>query len=272
MARWYLAFAIAFAALLVVSIGFSLPTITLARLIAVAAVLGVLPGIFAVIRRRDGASIAGLLVGALVPPAIAVVVHYLTHPVLHVDNATGGALQIWVDGEPVLVTEPTPPEGEPPRVRVPYGHRRLGWSALGATMPDREIEADLALRGEHLYNPRSLACYWLEATAYGDASTHELPHGPQPIDQLYHFERIDVWFGENPKHVRTSSLSRGAFSIALQRYRFCMELAHDGCSPDARDDFVTCLRTLHAASDHVDCYAEARKRCPSKGKAEDPGE
>ena len=141
---------------------------------------------------------------------------------------------------------------------------------MGAPYARHEIEAEIAWSGDHLYAPGRAGCYWLEVTAYGEGSTHEIERGPQPIRELHHFERIDVWFGPTPKKVSTPFGIGKDTRVAVQRYALCMELAAAGCSPEARDAFIDCQTTLHGPGEMVDCFGDAKKRCGKEGVPVDP--
>lgn len=59
-------------------------------------------------------------------------------------------------------------------IRVPRGHRSIGWSAVGAA-----VEAERASRYFHfaqngyVFDPKSHHCYRVDATVYGHATADE---------------------------------------------------------------------------------------------------
>jgi hypothetical protein len=243
---------------------------SLPRLVPVVVLVCALPGLVELWRRRDRTAVALLLVGVVIAPIVALAVNARVHRVVHVDNALGMPVQVWLDGKPLAVIAPSSPVDEPERVRIPFGRHRLGWTEVGAPFARHEIDADVAWIGEHLYSPGRAACYWLEVTAYGEGSTHELEHGPQPVRELHQFDRVDVWFGSTPKKVSAPFGIGGDTRVALQRYGLCMALAAAGCSPETRDEFVECQTTLHGPGESVDCFGDAKKRCGNEGVPVDP--
>jgi hypothetical protein len=269
MRRLLLSAALLLAVVAAAGVGFVART-ALLRLVPVMVLVCALPGIVEMWRKRDRVALSLLLAGVTLAPLIAIGVHARVHRVVHVDNALGMPVQIWLDGKPLAIISPTPVLGEPQRVRIPYGRHRLGWTEVGAPFARHEIDADLMLFGEHLYAPGRAACYWIEVTAYGKSSTHDLEHGPQPVRELHHFDRVDVWFGSTPKKVSAPLGIGGDTRIAVQRYALCMELAAAGCSAEARDEFIECQTTLHGPGEMVDCFGDAKKRCGKEGVPVDP--
>lgn len=260
MRRAILTIALLFACLAAGAIGLVART-SLLRLVPVVALVCALPGIVELWRKRDRTAVSLLVLGVVLAPLVATLVHLRAHRVVHVDDVLGEPVQIWIDGERSIVVPPTPPSGEPPRIRVPFGRHRLGWSEVGAPYALNEIDAEILLTGEHLYSPGRAGCYWLEVTAYGEGSTHDLDRGPQPVRELLHFERVDVWFGPTPKKVSAPFGIGGDTRVAVQRYGLCMELAAAGCSAEVRDAFVECQTSLRGPGEMNDCVAEAKKRC-----------
>ena len=261
MRRWILLGALLGALLLAIGLGFAVPRLSVVRYSILAAGLLLAPGLVELARRRDATAVSTLIAGVVGAPIVVAATWLLAHPQVHVDDAMPWPVQLWIDGERSIVVAPTPATGEPPRLRIAWGKRRLGWSRVGADGPEHEIDTLLDLTGEHLYDPGAAGCYWLEATAYGKASLRDVVHGPLRVDELLHFQRVDVWFGSNAGRRRTSAFSSGDVSIALQRYQTCMELAREGCDAEERDQFVVCETTLRGPSQSTDCFAEALDRC-----------
>jgi hypothetical protein len=235
-------------------------------LLAGTAALTLSPGAAAAIRKIRGAAEL-LLVGAALGPVVAVPVYLATHPTLHVDNANDAAIDVWIDGRRWQTLPPTSPTSEPPHLRLPFGAHRLAWSAASAPAPLHEIEAHIRPFGEQLYSPGAAGCYWLAVTSYGDASTHGAPHGPQPIAQLIELDRVDAWFDDAPKTVRTPRILGGTLRFSLQRNQACMELAAFGCDASQRAAFVECTRSIEHAFEYTspsgkpDCFEEAVRSC-----------
>jgi hypothetical protein len=193
---------------------------------------------------------------------LAAYVGYATHPPVYVDNESKNDLQIWVDAKPVLVVKATKGNGERPTIRIPYGSHELGFSAVGATRPEETTAAKVAWSGEHLYNPGRTACYWLEAAAYGSASTTGLPDGPQPISPFYTFKTVDNWFKENPPSITTKS--SGETRVSLTTIPTCVELASLGCPLPSREGFARCASHAYTSSDEhafSRCVDEAADSC-----------
>jgi hypothetical protein len=230
------------------------------------AALTVAPGVVATLRKvpRAGALIVG---GLALAPLIAGSVYAFSHPQVHVDNANDTAIDVWIDGRRWQTLPPNPEATEPPRVRLPFGRHRLGWSAPFGPAPLHEIEVDVSPFGEALYSPGAAGCYWLAVTAYGGASAHGVPHGPQPLGQWLELDRVDVWFGDTPKAVRAPRVLGGTLRYALQRNAACMELAARGCDPGRRAAYVECTRSIEhaferAESGRSECFEEAVRSCP----------
>ncbi|MGZ3477890.1 MAG: hypothetical protein ACXWUE_35185 [Polyangiales bacterium] len=235
-------------------------------LVSGTAALTLAPGAVAAARKTHRAA-ALLIVGAALGPLIAGPIYVATHPVLHVDNANDTAIDVWIDGRRWQTLAPTPATSEPPHLRLPFGPHRLAWSPKGAPAPLYEIDANLRPFGERVYSPGAAGCYWLAVTSYGDASVHGAPHGPQPIAQLVELDRVDVWFDDAPKTVRTPRILGGTLRFALQRNHACMELGSFGCDAGQRAAYVECTRSIEHpfeyanASGNPDCFEEAVRSC-----------
>ena len=265
MRRWWLVGALILAFVVAAGITMAFPRLSLLHYVTLAAVLCVAPGLVGLAGRRDRHAVAASIAGAIGAPPVVAAAWLVAHPVLHVDDATEKPMQIWLDGAPLMIVAPTPDRGEPPHVRVPWGRRRLGWSEVGAHAPTDTTDALIDFSGAYLYTPDAAGCYWIEATSYGDASLHDLPHGPQRVQDVLRFDHVDVWFDDNPTTLHRSLFHRGDVSIAVQRYGRCMELAHEGCDLDARRDYVECLTTLRGPTPSGDCFEKALQACKDGG-------
>ncbi len=214
---------------------------------------------------RDSPRAIAAIVGGLGLGTITFGATYLaTHPVLHVDNATDRNILVWLDGAPLMVVPPSPPDAEPPHLRVPYGAHRLGHSDPTSTRPARETAAHFRSGGDHLYAPTRAGCYWVEATAYGTATTQSLPHGALPLRDFHALPAIDFWFTDTPAKVREARLRSGTTRLALQRYEPCMMLGALGCDAAAREAFIACAQTMSALEPPKDCFGQAKRRCASE--------
>jgi hypothetical protein len=234
-------------------------------LCALQLVVLMLPGLAAVVRRAPG-GVPATIAAIAATPVVVAGTWTATHPLVHVDNALGQPIDVWIDGRRRATIAPTAADREPAWLRVSTGRHRIGWSTEGGPAALHEIEIELGARGESLYVPGAAACHWLAATAYGEASTHGLPHGPLPIAEFHRFERVDVWFGDTPRRVPAASILPGTVRFALQRYEACMRLVDLGCAPERRVDLVECARAAPGQRDDesgapIDCYEEARRGC-----------
>ncbi len=200
--------------------------------------------------RSLGSAFSKIATGLIGAPIAALAVWAVAHPVLHIDNAGPDALQIWVDGKPVVVAKPNPGNLS---VWVPFGKRVLGYSKVGAAAPEQTLEAKMTMMDDHLYNPGKTACYWLIADSYGAASVDGIQQGPQSIKELYSFDKVNTWFGENPQSVEVQDGQGGQTRVALQRAKACMDLAQHGCDAPARDVYITCQKAAHSKADYEKC-------------------
>lgn len=247
------------ATLLAIAAGVVGRWLPLASLVVASTLLLATPGILAAARRRAGAG-AALVVSVVLGPLVATATWLVTHPVLHVDNALGVPIDVWIDGRRWMTLPPSSPAEEPPQLRLPFGTHRFAWASAGSPAGLHDVEGFLGPTGEHLYSP-GYGCYWFAVTAYGDASTHETTHGPLPVSELMKLDRVDVWFGDAPAAIDAPLATRGALRFALQRNRACMDLAALGCDADQREAYVECVRTIDAHNEQTDCFAEARRVC-----------
>ncbi len=193
---------------------------------------------------------------------LAAYVAYASNPPVYVDNESKEGLQIWIDGKPSIVAAPTKGNGVRPTVRIPYGTHALGFSSVGDNKPDETVEAHVAWSGDHLFNPGRTACYWLEAAAYGSASTTGLPDGPQPLAAFYTFKKVDNWFQENPPSITTKS--SGETRVSVTSINTCVELAQLGCPVPSRESFASCASHAYTANNQEafsKCVDEAADSC-----------
>ncbi len=214
-------------------------------------------------RRPREALLAGAALAGLFAPATWVVMH----PLVHVDNATGETIELWIDGARGPLLPPGVEGIEPPRVRVALGMHRFGWSRPNEGAPREETRAEVGAFDEHLYNPAGAGCYWLEAAAYGDAETRGMPRGPQRIAAFYRFDRVDAWFAPLPRSALVAWVLSGTSRLAVRRHRACMALAELGCERSLRAAFVTCERTLNGPGAAPDCATIARAACSTRASA-----
>lgn len=249
-------------AAVVAAAGVALRTLPLPGLLAVAVALLLVPAALAVRRRAHGTAAAAAMAALALAPWVTVPSWVVAHPVLHVDNAIATTIDVWIDGRRRLTVGPAGGEREPPFVRIPLGWHRIGWSAAGASAPVHEAYFEITPFAEHLYTPGGAGCYWIAVTAYGGASTHGWAHGPQPLAEYHRLDRVDVWFGPTPESVHQPPLASGAVRVAVQRWAACMDL-FGRCDPDARREFVDCMRTIDGRAGSSDCWSAASKRCPT---------
>jgi hypothetical protein len=217
----------------------------------------------AVLRRRSDSfwHLPWILALCLTGP-LATYIAFATHPAVYVDNESKEPLQIWIDGKSSVVVKPMSGNGERPSVRIPYGTHDLGFSSVGDKGPEETTKAKVAWSGDHLYNPGSTACYWLEAAAYGSASTTGLPDGPQPIAEFYTFKTVDNWFKENPPSITTKS--SGETRVSVTTINACAELASLGCPLESRAGFASCASHAYTSSDQgafSHCIDQAADSC-----------
>jgi len=188
-------------------------------------------------------------IGALlIAGSLATFVSFATQPAVRVDNGGKVPLQIWIDGKKSIVVDATYDKGDRKDVTVPFGTHVFGWSPVGADKPTelthpRKIE----WMGDHLYNPGSTACYWLDVSTYGTASAKGMAAGPQPLDDLYTFKKLDNWFKDNPSSVSTKA--SGETRVAVNTMKVCHELSDHGCALPIRKDMLDCMHKAFAKDD-----------------------
>jgi hypothetical protein len=191
--------------------------------------------------KGDGFVAGPIVVACLTVPIAAFGCWAGSHPSVYVDNAGAEALQIWVDGSKTVEVGADAHTS----FSLGWGEHTFGWSKVGASAPTSTVKGDVQVGDAHLYNPAKSACYWLEADAYGNGSTAGLQKGPQPIQEFYHFDSVDTWFGNNPQSISTKS--GGGTRVALQRASTCMEAVAHGCSLAVREQLVSCQRAAFSA-------------------------
>lgn len=250
---------------------FVAPRVPGAVLVAVTAALLAAPGVVALSCKAPRAiGVAGVLAGLALVPLVSIPAWLVTHPVLHVDNAHDVPIALFVDGVRVLVVPPSRGDEEPPRLRLPFGAHRLAWAPEPATVGLHEIEVAMVPTHDHLYAPGAPACYWVQVTAYGNASTHGTDHGPRPLAEFHRLASVDVWFGDTPRRVQAPAAFGGARRVAVQRLQACTDLAAVGCDARARAQLVECLLTIDGRAAPVDCYDEAVRACRPKDTGQHP--
>jgi hypothetical protein len=245
----------------VVAVGLLARRVPMVGLLAAAVAILALPAAVAATRDRT-AALTVLLVAIALAPLLVVPTYLFAHPMLHIDNPTDGAIDVWIDGRRELTVGPAS-DDEPPHVRVPFGAHRLAWAPHGAPAGMHEIDVELSPLDDHLYAPGPVGCYWVSVTAYGRASTHGTDHGPLPLTEFHHLDHVDVWFGDTPARVRAPRILGATLRVAVQRWKQCMELASIGCDPSQQQVYVECVRTIDGRSTG-DCWAEATRACAPK--------
>jgi hypothetical protein len=209
-------------------------------------------------------------IGALVVAAgAAALVAFAVRPEVYVDNGGKEPVQIWIDGKPSIVAPATRAKGQTrPTIEVSKGSHVFGWSKVGASAPTGQTKPRaVELFGDHLYNPNSTACYWLEVSTYGTANAKGMQQGPQPLDEFYTFKSISNWFKDNPPSVSTKS--SGETRTAINTMKVCEELTEDGCSMEVKKSFTLCAGKAYAKDDKNafdDCINEAAKGCAIPAK------
>ncbi len=185
-------------------------------------------------------------------------VWFLTHPQVHVDNASSEPVQIWLDGKKALQINANSHRA----LRVHVGDHKFGWSPKGASKPQHSVKGPVSMLKGHLYNPGKTASYWLVVDTYGNSSGAGKSWGPQPIKEYYQFDSVDTWFGDNPEMVKVKRGQKGKVKTAVQRAKIGMKFAK--CSLEVRQDLVQCQRTAVHADDErafAACSEQAVKSC-----------
>jgi hypothetical protein len=190
------------------------------------------------------------------------VMWFLTHPSVYVDNPTKDAIQIYVDGEPVLSLGPNAHDS----VSVHKGKHTFGWSPKALASPTATLDSEVKFLKAHLYNPGKTGCYWLQVDTYGNVSDGGRAAGPQSIEEFYLLDSVDNWFTENPGYVSVKKKEKGKVKTALQQATACMKFSH--CTLDTRVKLVACHQAAFS-KDNVEefaaCADEAARTCSSGG-------
>jgi hypothetical protein len=207
-------------------------------------------------------------IGALVVAlGAAAFVAFAVRPEVYIDNGGAQPAQIWIDGKPSIVAQSTLNKGQTrATIEVPIGTHVFGWSPVGAKAPVGQTKPrKVEWMGDHLYNPNSTACYWLDVSVYGSASSKGMQQGPQPVDEFYTFSSINNWFKDNPTSISTKS--SGETRTAINTIKYCQELTAQGCPVEVRSAFAGCIAKAVAADSKPaieTCVSEAAKTCAGK--------
>lgn len=190
-------------------------------------------------------------IGALlITGSIATFVAFASQPEVRIDNGGKVPLQIWIDGKKSIVADVTLDKAERKTISVPFGKHVFGWSPVGAAQATEQTKArKIEWMGDHLYNPGSTACYWLDVNIYGTATAKGMAAGPQPLDELYTFGKLDNWFKDNPSSVSTKA--SGETRVAVQTMKVCEELTAHGCALPIRKDMIDCMHKAFTQHDNV---------------------
>jgi hypothetical protein len=188
-------------------------------------------------------------------------------PEVYVDNEGLAPLQIWVDGKKSIVAQPMIPDfAKRPTIEVPIGKHRFGWSPLGASAPVSQTEPmKIEFSGDHLYNPDSSACYFLDLSVYGSDKGEGIPNGPVALTELYTFKSVDNWFSENPHSISTHG--GGGTRVAIHALKMCKDLREVSCPTPVVKDMMACLSGAYAKDDkdaYERCISHAASSCRAK--------
>ena len=211
---------------------------------------------------RDGFTAISAVLCVIVGGGVAAYVGVSSNPDVHVDNATDKPVKIWIDGQVALTVDPQSGSSERPDLHLSYGTHKIGWSKASESKVRDEEKIDVEWGSDHLYNPAQAGCYFLQATAYGDASTKGLQNGPLPLQSFYVFRDVDNWFQGNPSSV--SSKQSGETRVALLPWGSCEALTKAGCSADVRKKAAQCAREAWKSDDEQEmhaCFERALAKC-----------
>lgn len=217
-----------------------------------------------VVRRtwRDGFTALSAIVCVIVGAGVATYVGVSSNPSVHFDNATGKPVKIWIDGSVALTVDAQSGQSVRPDLRLSYGTHKFGWSKTSDDKPRDEADVRVEWGRDHLYNPAQAGCYFLQATAYGDASTSGLENGPLPLRAFYVFRDVDNWFQGNPASVTTKA--SGETRVALLPWKSCEELTARDCPLDVRKKAAQCARDAWLKDDEgamSACFTRAIEKC-----------
>jgi hypothetical protein len=210
----------------------------------------------------DGLVVASALLTTLIGGGMAIYVGLASNPPVHFDNATNKPKKVWIDGKPLLTVQPMNDGAERPDARIAYGTHEIGWSGADDKAPREKQKITVEWGRDHLYNAAEAGCYFLNATAYGTASTSGLENGPLAIRSFYVFKNVDNWFKGNPSSV--SSKASGETRVALLRWSSCMDLTKQGCPLAARRKAAECSRKAWKKGDDdamKECMERALESC-----------
>jgi hypothetical protein len=187
-------------------------------------------------------------------------------PEVYVDNEGPKPLQIWVDGKKSIVAPPMHPDfAKRPTIEVPVGKHRFGWSPLGASAPEQTEPVKIEFSGDHLYNPESSACYFLDLSVYGSDKGEGIASGPVALAEFYTFKSVDNWFSENPSSISTHG--GGGTRIAVHALKMCKDLRDVSCPTPVMKDLMECLSGAYAKEDkdgYERCISHAAQSCRAK--------
>jgi hypothetical protein len=190
-------------------------------------------------RRLFSGAFNGLLVIPLAVQPVALGAFWLAHPEIRVDNGTGTAIRVWVDGEDKGVIEPTAAKAtDLASVRSGWGSHTFEWAPIDRPNQKTKVTSEIEIAGTHLWDPGRTHCYWRTLTVYGDATSDGAQTGPRPRTELYGFPKIDEWFVESPHTVQTKE--SGQLRYSLQRDLNCPSVAH--CGKAAVDKYWDCMQ------------------------------
>jgi hypothetical protein len=211
---------------------------------------------------RDGFTVTSAILCVLVGSMVAAYVGFASNPSIHFDNATGKMVKIWIDGQVALTVDAQSGPSVRPDARLSYGTHKIGWSKATEDKPRDEEKIDVQWGRDHLYNPAQAGCYFLQATAYGDASTSGLGNGPLPLRSFYVFDDVDNWFQGNPASI--SSKQSGETRVALLPWASCEALTKENCSVEVRKKAVQCASDAWKKDDEAEvhaCFERAAAQC-----------
>jgi hypothetical protein len=212
-------------------------------------------------------SVRPWIAALIVALASAAFVAFAVRPEVYVDNGAAQQVQIWIDGKPSIVAASTLNKGQTrATIEVPIGTHVFGWSPVGAKAPVGQTKPrKVEWMGDHLYNPNSTACYWLDVSTYGSASAKGMQQGPQPLDEFYTFKSISNWFKDNPSSISTKS--SGETRTAINTMKVCQELTENECTVEVKREFTLCAGKAYAKDDKSAfdaCINDAAKSCAGK--------
>lgn len=193
----------------------------------------------------------GHLATALVLPlALAGAVWASAHPSVCFYNPTGQPLAFYVDGQ--ATGQPVAP-GAYVKEDVSYGNHVFGWAAPGESGPTSTTTATVTSGRQHLLNPDEAGCFWVRRAAYGNAKVGDLENGPQPIQPFYTFRKVDIWFGDVPKSIRTKQ--SGETRVAVQNYTECSRFRKT-CARAIVDEALACDANAETDAEASRCWAK----------------